>query len=310
MSKTVFPALHSGVRIPQQTDSTIISPEPAASPQAGVADTDNDGLRDWEELLWKTDPNNSDTDFDGTSDGEELALGRDPLTAGPDDLLVALPELPVLPENEEGSPAARVARLFAKEYLKLAAPYAQITEEQQDELTNQAVIQAAKNVLQDKYTAQALLAGDNTPEAQIAYLNQAGAILNSSFRNVQEGELPLFGRYTETKDEKLLMTLQERVRVYATAEDALAKIAVPKAFQKTHLLLLNIFRNTGIAIDALRRAPQDNISAQVGIQWYIKETERSRALLDNIAGIIAQNHLSIKPEEDAYIFLSYAAKIQ
>lgn len=288
--------------------STAISSAPPAPQQAGATDTDNDGLKDWEELLWKTDPNSPDTDFDGTPDGEEIALGRNPLTAGPDDLRAAPPEPPILPENGGDSPATRVVRLFAEEYLKLATPYAQITENRQDELTNQAIMRAAKDILQDKYTERALVHGENTPKAQIAYLNQAGAILRSSFQNIQEGELAIFQRYTESKNQELLATLQDHVRAYAAAEDALAKVAVPKAFQETHMLLLNIFRNTGIATDSMRRAPQDNISAQLGMRRYLRETERSRILLSNIAGIIAQNHLAIAPEEDAYIFLSYAAK--
>ncbi|HEB55903.1 MAG TPA: hypothetical protein ENI98_06280 [Gammaproteobacteria bacterium] len=36
------------------------------------ADTDNDGLDDYEEFLAKTDPRNSDTDNDGLTDGEEI----------------------------------------------------------------------------------------------------------------------------------------------------------------------------------------------------------------------------------------------
>lgn len=48
-------------------------------------DTDRDGLLDWEEALWGTDPNRPDTDGDGTPDGEEAAQNRDPRKAGPDD---------------------------------------------------------------------------------------------------------------------------------------------------------------------------------------------------------------------------------
>ena len=52
-----------------------------------LKDTDQDGLKDWEEALWKTNPKNPDTDGDGTSDGEEVNSGRDPNKKGPDDLL-------------------------------------------------------------------------------------------------------------------------------------------------------------------------------------------------------------------------------
>ena len=35
-------------------------------------DSDGDGLADWEEVLWDTDPNNPDTDGDGIKDGEDV----------------------------------------------------------------------------------------------------------------------------------------------------------------------------------------------------------------------------------------------
>ena len=50
-------------------------------------DSDNDGLPDWEEALWKTDSHNPDTDSDGTLDGEEVKLGRNPTKKGPGDVL-------------------------------------------------------------------------------------------------------------------------------------------------------------------------------------------------------------------------------
>ena len=50
-------------------------------------DSDNDGLKDWEEELWKTDKNKADTDGDGTLDGQEIKLGRNPLVKGPNDKL-------------------------------------------------------------------------------------------------------------------------------------------------------------------------------------------------------------------------------
>ncbi len=35
-------------------------------------DSDNDGLADWEEVLWNTDPSNPDSDGDGIKDGEDI----------------------------------------------------------------------------------------------------------------------------------------------------------------------------------------------------------------------------------------------
>lgn len=53
-------------------------------------DSDNDGLKDWEEPLYKTDAQNQDTDGDGTNDGEEIKQNRDPLKKGADDKITEL----------------------------------------------------------------------------------------------------------------------------------------------------------------------------------------------------------------------------
>jgi len=48
-------------------------------------DSDQDGLSDAMEALYKTDPNNYDTDGDGYKDGDEVANGYDPIIKSPDD---------------------------------------------------------------------------------------------------------------------------------------------------------------------------------------------------------------------------------
>ncbi len=50
---------------------------------SSLADTDNDGLNDGEEIFkYHTDPNNPDTDGDGYKDGEEVKNSYNPLGEG------------------------------------------------------------------------------------------------------------------------------------------------------------------------------------------------------------------------------------
>lgn len=51
------------------------------------ADPDSDGLKNWEEEIYKTDPRNPDSDGDGYLDGEEVASGYNPAVKAPNDAL-------------------------------------------------------------------------------------------------------------------------------------------------------------------------------------------------------------------------------
>ena len=50
-----------------------------------IDDLDHDGLKDWEESVYKTNPADPDTDNDGYLDGEEIAAGYDPTKPAPND---------------------------------------------------------------------------------------------------------------------------------------------------------------------------------------------------------------------------------
>jgi hypothetical protein len=54
-------------------------------------DTDNDGLKDWQEDLFGTDPTNPDTDKDGFLDGEEISSNHNPLVKSPGDTQIFYP---------------------------------------------------------------------------------------------------------------------------------------------------------------------------------------------------------------------------
>lgn len=47
-----------------------------------LKDPDGDGLKNWEEAIWNTDPNNRDSDGDGVRDGDEVSIESDPVIQG------------------------------------------------------------------------------------------------------------------------------------------------------------------------------------------------------------------------------------
>ncbi len=77
----------------------------AVTEQSIFKDSDQDGLSNDEEILYKTDPLNKDTDGDGYMDGVEVETGYDPLKPSPGDKLVtqvvdAATSAPAAPDEE------------------------------------------------------------------------------------------------------------------------------------------------------------------------------------------------------------------
>ena len=73
---------------PEETESFMEALEKMSERFSGVGapgtetDTDNDGLPDYLENIYGSDPNNPDSDGDGYTDGEEVANGFDPTVPG------------------------------------------------------------------------------------------------------------------------------------------------------------------------------------------------------------------------------------
>ena len=64
-------------------------------------DSDSDGLKNWEEELWNTNPNEPDTDKDGAPDGQEIKENRDPTLPWPNDKITPDQKLEVKNQSIE-----------------------------------------------------------------------------------------------------------------------------------------------------------------------------------------------------------------
>lgn len=115
----------------------------AAHIAALTRDEDADGLKDWEEAIFRTDPLVADTDADGTPDGEEVKQGRDSLNPNtsinpqkPNDFAAA-PTL--FPADDAFNPAPNVTEQFSRSILPdIMGPILAGKSPQSDDLTRKA----------------------------------------------------------------------------------------------------------------------------------------------------------------------------
>jgi hypothetical protein len=203
-------------------------------------DTDGDGLKDWEETVRKTDPNNPDTDGDGTADGEESALSRDPLKPGPNDTVdvyTGAGDDPYRSPETLSRTEALSRELFAT-YAQLGSAGAFDTARQTVELNNLI----ARNLSLPEpttYSVSDVRVSKGTDGTAIPTYRKAALTILESGMTIKEYELFTLARLLETKDPQYQDILLEDAAVYETVVAKLLSVSVPQLLVPTHLSILN-----------------------------------------------------------------------
>ena len=212
-------------------------------------DSDHDELKDWEEILYHTDPHNPDTDGDGTPDGEEVKLGRDPAKPNtakspkkPDDYFAI-----ATPLTDSAAPAGAAPNLtadFTRTFLR--GPLAQMLAGEQPDIDTKNVKRYADklkggSVLKDaqRFTATDIHinpATDNQTVIQyLASIQEIFGALNLRGRN----ELDVVGEVLTNQDYSGLAELAPYPDAYQKSIARLVTLHVPKNHVDLHLSVLN-----------------------------------------------------------------------
>lgn len=265
-------------------------------------DSDNDGLKDWEETLWKTDLNNSDTDNDGTFDGEEISLNRDPLVKGPDDFLKNnLEENATSTENLNLT--QRIGRDFLFNYLSIKN-MEDLSQEEKNNLITEMLKKLNAGALQTKYTIGDLkITGDNSDENIKNYINSLGQVFKS-FNALSKNDLGIFAEILSNEEENpdKLKELATNRLFYENAVYEMLKITVPSNYQNIHLGIMNNFYGAAQALSKMEGTYEDPAQAIIGFKEYMNESESSVKIFKSFKQKTARDGVEINKNESGYIF--------
>lgn len=246
-------------------------------------DTDNDGLKDWEEDLYKTDPLNPDTDNDGYLDGEEINSGHNPLVKGPDDNQVFYP----LPVGDKYNITDKLLGDFdaiAKSYIVQKDQYlkdhpeitnpeqylAQTTQSTLDEMFKRAMLYNEKDWLEKATTIlqqipelfsievsdnNIIVTEDNTPENTKIYTGKLISYLNSKDFFLKEGNLVLL---KDSLIQNEFSQLNEIIKSNDIEIEKLVATTVPSSWKEVHKKMLKIaitMRNIFVSVRGFETDP-------------------------------------------------------
>lgn len=241
-------------------------------------DSDKDELSDWEERLWKTDPENPDTDGDGTKDGEETRNKRDPTKVGPNDQIVS--EL-LSTQAPSATSTLFTQGSFARAYAEMYATLetgGTLTAEQKDELaqhlisdiTGNPILRTQKAVTIDDLT----LIDNNSKEAYDRYSKGFLAAVKVTEPSEPENEAEILARAMQTNTHADFAKIGMIGKTHEALADALVKLEAPSKIALFHLELINSLYNLSLADAGMERMETDRITGVAALQRYIQGSRR------------------------------------
>lgn len=283
-----------------------INPSETLGAAALIADSDRDGLKDWEEELWRTDPLNPDTDKDGMGDAEEIKKGRNPLIAGPNDLLdsasiatkIAPPATTTLSDTE------RYARELFATYLSTQKEGTPLSQNDIDTIVNTVSASVPENsakLLTEKDTETF---NEETEGALRAYGNALGAALKKPWPS-RENELTIFERaIQDTNPETARLDLANLIPIalaYENLGKTIASLSTPKNALAVHLRVANTALEIGEGIRGMSAALDDQIKTLASVARYLDAAPRLNESLTALRNFLETRGISFAEHEDGYM---------
>ena len=259
------------------------------------ADTDSDGLKDWEELLWKTDSGKADTDGDGTNDNEEISLNRNPLKAGPDDKISDKEDLvaqeKAVSDSKQNTLTASYARKFLTDYMTLKKQKGELSDLDKENLVQSFMDSLEPLTVNDSYSISSIKVSSESNEDEIKkYASEIKKIFiddkqglisepetfKALMKNIQE---------VNQKFQENINSLNYSVSKYEELIKKLLALIVPEELAGNHLEAINGFNNVKFAIKNMTLAPVDPVKAVMGRKLYDIELKRAYGALIDMQNI-------------------------
>jgi len=231
------------------------------------ADSDGDGVADWEERVIGLDPHNPDSDGDGVSDGQALAQARALLRGE-------------TPPNESGTTAQNLSQTdkLARE---LIGAYIQAKQfgNYDPKLFKDVVAVSAQDQFAAPaatYTAKDLHTIPPNKKTADQYVHSVRSAVQP-LTTIPEYELETFGRASKQNNPDDYETLRTNADMYMTAAHAVMDIDVPTDAVDTHLALANGLTQFATSLTMLAESRDDPAKAFSAIKLFLESEEQVRA---------------------------------
>lgn len=271
-------------------------------------DDDADGLFNWEEVLWKTDPKNPDTDGDLMPDGEEVKMGRNPAVKGPNDQLIT-PTSKSADTTKASQPKKvmnetdKLAATLFNEYLQYKKSGIPIDSQAQEKIIENALVSNQLKVSAPQYKpGEIKVTSENSPESLRLYGNSLGASIKRNSPVQEDNEYAILMKAIANENPAELKKLDPLIAGYKNLVNELLNQNIPSKFLQSHIKLLNNLSILAVVVENMRFYFEDPYRGLTGYMYYSQTLLQIADSLKETNKILNNEGIIFTEEEHGRVF--------
>ncbi|MEK7636742.1 MAG: hypothetical protein AAB362_03590 [Patescibacteria group bacterium] len=251
-------------------------------------DADEDGLREWEEAVYKTNAENPDTDGDGTSDGDEIKQNRNPLVKGPKDTVAPPTESDASGAITFKSEKGNLSQGFVEKLMSdpnfmtaLENKGVGISESTVSDYIKELNLGSTLDTAQKTPISKLSIISDESETAVQMYFESFGKlyVANSKpFIALGGDDLNFLTKVMETENYGELKKIDSLIMALETIVKDADKLPIPKNILWFHQKETDLLRESKKEFEMMRGADTDPLKALISAHRRIKTKEQVVAL--------------------------------
>ena len=263
------------------------------SGKKSFADTDEDGLADWEEALWQTDPKNPDSDGDGILDGAETRDAPAPSaenSEGGEDL----GEPPNLTEAFSGALARSLGPRILQEGGLKNIPLSDLQ-------AAASYLPSADALLSDAEVKIDLeISEKNDPASVKKYFENVFAVYEGTFFELKEDDLAVLEEAFATENYSLLSRIDPIIQAFDESIESIKKIPVPRGWENFATQEIEYLIRSREIVEKFKKAGEDPMTALVLLPKRVELMAEINKFHEETGKALGQAGIIFLESEEAY----------
>lgn len=286
-------AFHNSKKTLQSASSATVLATATEQPFSELEkDTDGDGLADWEEILWSTDPNNADTDGNGIHDKEQV-LSEKKLTSNNTDPL----SLTVQPSDDDLTLTEMASRELFGSYMYTMQSGQKPTVADQEQMVNNAIQKIVPLIPESTFTVADVHTMPATQENRIRYIKSLQGVFTDMIANVSNEAESLF-KLAHGDRAQAIAELSKTAKQYQGYIDEMKAVTVPEDAVNIHATVITTFEDYVYVLEGFTYFESDPMRSAVSIQTVQIAFSQMENSFKTLAEYVAKNRLySISPAD-------------